>query len=903
MRYPLSRVAYRALMRLYPSEFRDRFATDLEADFAELLTERGRRVAWMRAIADFTHSLGLTHTDAQASARRRLFTHPPGESSMAALLFDLRHAVRALLNAPAFTAVTIITLALGIGANSAIFSLVSAVLIRPLGYHDPAGLMLIHEGIPSANLPRFGVSPPDFADLVSYQQSFAQIGAYRNRSMELSGIGDGEQVTAAEVTPSVFPLLGVNAAAGRTLLPADGNEQRIVVLAHGLWQRRFGGREVVGERVTLDRQPYTIVGIMPPAFEFPKRGPELNGEPADLWVPLVFNPFERQARGMFYNHSVIGRLKDGVPAEQAAVDVAALAGRIRDNYPTQLRNAISLVVEAAPLVDEVSGAVRRPLLVLLGAVGLVLLVACANVANLFLTRAVSRTREIGLRVALGAERRRLFQMLATESLLLTLAAGVLGLLLGHWAVRAMPTAIAASLPGVSGVTLDIRVVTFTLALSALTAMVFGLVPLLGARRNLNEGLREGSSRVSGRVEQRRLQAGLVVTSVAFAFVLLVGAGLLLRSFNNLMAVDVGVHAADVLTVKVSLPFAGYNTATPIRTFYRSLHERLAVLPGVRAASIATDVPVSGDGERRSFWPESAPDGTMPPSVAVTWIHGGYFETYGIPLRRGRWFSREEEADNRHVAVINESLAARFWPGQDAIGTRFKWGLASSPAPWKTIIGVVGDVVEGPLGADPIIHIYVPYSDVPDAALSAPLAGLLRQMTVAVHSDTDPTRLTAPVRAAIAALDPALAMTDVTTMAQVVSDASAPQRFSAMALGAFAGGALLMAAIGLYGVLAFGVSRRTREIGVRLALGAKVSEVVTLVLREGMTLALTGLVLGFAGSVAAVRLIASQLYATEVYDLTTFVLVAGVLFLVALLACYVPARRAARVNPITALRAE
>jgi len=893
----------RLLLRTYPREFRERFGADLEADFEQLLRTRGHAAAWKYALSDLRRAVPMTHTDDQRARQRRYAVSLGGESHMGTLTFDLRHSLRALLKSPVFTAVTVLTLALGIGANSAIFSLVNAVLLRPIGYQDPERLMMIHEAIPESKVLRFGVSPADYLDLDQMQGSFTDVGVYRTRVMELSGSGTPESITIAQLSAAVLPLLGVGAAEGRIFMPEeDQSEQSVALISEALRRRRFLNSPPIGERITIDRRPYTIVGVMPSDFEFPKRGAQFNGQPADVYLPLVFNPFERQARGMMYNHSVIGRLKDGVSMDQATHDTAALASRVVANYPTELRG-MNLQIAATPFTEEIAGQVRRPLLILLGAVGLVLLVACANVANLFLGRAVARQREMGVRVALGASRFRLFRMLLIESLLLAIASGLLGLVIAAWVVRAVPAVLTESLPGVSDIPLDIRVVAFTFGISVLTAIFFGLVPMAaGMRRDLTDALREGA-RASGGRRQHRLQAALVVTSVAFAFVLLVASGLLMRSFSKLISADSGVNAMNVLSMEVTLPYAGYNQAARVRGFYQNVHDRLLAIPGVKQGVVATDLPLRADGERRAFTAEGGDAGSGTESIALTWAHGNYFSTFGIPLIRGRNFTADEQFQNRLVVIVSKNLADRHWPGQDPIGKRLKWGIPSSPAPWQTVIGVAGDVVDGPLGSAPVVHVYAPYSETNDRALSSPTAGLLRRFSIAVNGDVDAASLTTSVRAAIAAVDPALAVAKVTTMREVVRELSAPQRFSATVLTGFAAGALMLAAIGLYGVLAFIVAQRTREIGVRLALGAARSEVLVLILKQGMVLVGAGLVIGLAGALAATRVLRSMLFETDIYDPITFAIVPVLLALVSLAACYVPARRAAVVDPMVTLRTE
>jgi putative ABC transport system permease protein len=905
--YRWSRAMYHRLLRAYPIEFRAHFRTDMEADFAEMLASLGRIAAWRRVLRDWVQSVSSTRAHSREKRRRVRAIAYRGEPRMSSLLFDVRHVLRGLVKTPVFSIVVVVTLALGIGANGAIFSLVNAVLLRPLGYNAPERLMLIHETIPESKVPRFGVSPADYLDIVQYQTSFDLIGIYRTRRLELSGTADPEQIVTAQMTPSVFSILGVAPAIGRSFGDNEEQGEYVAVISHGLWQRHFGGQNAVGARLLLDRQPFTVIGVMPPSFQFPRRGAEFNNLPADVWLPLVFNPFERRARGMFFYHSVIGRLRDGMTVRQAAADTAALAPRIRQNYPPALQNSpFSLIVTATPYIDELVGQVRRPLLILLGAVGLVLLVACANVANLMLSRSVVRQREIGVRAALGAGRHRLLQLMLLEGLVLALAGGAIGLLLGHWTLRLTPAVLTTSLPGVMDVRLDARVVAFTFALAALTACLFSLAPVAaGSRRDINGLLRE-SGRTTGGRRQHRVQAALVMSSVALAFVLLIGAGLLIRSFNALAARETGLRADNVVSMRVTLPPAGYSQPQQLHAFYRSVYERLAASPGVRAVSVSTDLPIRGDGERRAFQPERVGDaGGLPPSIAVTWIYGSYFETFGIPIVRGRPLTSDEQQQNRGAVVVSAAMAARFWPGEDPVGKRIRWGIVApgNNNPWYTIVGVAGDVVDGPLGSEPVLHAYVPFTEVPDAAIAAPIAGLIRGMTIAVNGDINATALVAPARQVVRSVDPALAVSDVTTMAQVIGEASAPQRFSATVLGGFAAGALLLAAIGLYGVLAFSVGQRTREIGVRLALGADRGGVIGLVLRQGMTLVAVGLVLGAVGSVAASRLITSLLFQTAAYDITTYVVVPLLLAVVSLLACYLPARRAATVAPSVALRTE
>jgi putative ABC transport system permease protein len=827
---------------------------------------------------------------------------------LGSLLFDFRHSVRTLLKAPVFTTVTILTLALGIGANSAMFSLVNAALLRPLGYVEPERLMFIYEGFPQANLPKFPGSAPDIIDMRQYQRSFSRLAAFDEQEMELSGHGQPQRLTTVRVESDLFPMLGVAPILGRTFRPEEDRPGvTVAVLGYPLWQRLFNGRpEAVGAVVRLDRRPYTVVGVMPASFEFPKRGPQFNGTPADLWVPMGWSDMQRQARGSMFNNSILARLKPGVSIEQAMSELKGLGPRIRENYPPVLRNPrFHLEIAGIPIREEISGQIRTPLLVLFAAVGLVLLVACTNVATLVLSRAASRRRELNVRLALGASRIRVLQLLLSESFLLAIAGGMLGLAAARLVLDAVPAVLSTSLPGLQDVALDGRVLAFTLGVSILTAIVFGLVPMFTSDRDVSVALHDGAGRTTGGPRVHRVQQALVTVTVSVAVVLLVGAGLLVRSFAALTAADPGFRPQQVLTLSVALPIDAYPTGQSVGIFVKNLHERLQAIPGVRRASLSTDVPLESN-ERRAMTPETTADASnRAPSVALSWTFGDYFGTLGVPITRGRAFTSVEEALPRPVAIVSEALAAKYWPGQDPVGKRIKYGLPESPTPWLEIVGIAGNAHDGPLTNEPTIHVYVPFNHIlPELdRLGKAGIGFGRTIRLALEARSDPSALVAPTREQVAAVDPALPVTRIATMEQQIAESIAPQSFSTAVLTAFAAGALLLAAIGLYGVLAFAVAQRTREIGVRIALGASRGSVLALVVREGMALVAIGLIFGLAGAIATTRLMTTLLYRTEPLDPWTFAAVPVVLASVALLACYLPARRAARVEPMVALRTE
>lgn len=820
---------------------------------------------------------------------------------------DVRHALRKLARSPGFTLVALIVLGLGIGANTAIFSLVNAVLIRPLPFSDPDRLVMLFESFEGAPVPKFPVSPPDLLDFQRDQQSFEGLGAFQNKEYEVGVAGASERIVGARVTANLFPLLGISTSAGRLFTEdEDAPGTGVVMISHGLSQRRFGdGDDAVGRSLLIDRRPHTIVGVMPAGFQFPLPGDQFNGRPADLFVPMAFTPFERQARTMMYNNSVIGRLKPGVSLDQARAELPLLVERTLEGYPPIVLNrGFALKALLFPLREVVSGDLRAPLLVLLGAVGLVLLVACANVAGLFLSRAAAREHEMSLRVALGASQRRLRQMLLTESLLVALASGTVGFALAWWGTSLLPS-VAPDTVRLPDIAPDGRVLTFTLALAMLTALLSGLAPIVSTTTNDLQGrLRQGAGSVSGGGRRVLVHQGLVVATVTLSVVLLVAAGLLMRSFGRLVATDPGFRPDGVLTLSLMLPGEEYPTGEHVRNFYTDLLDRVRALPGVRAAGMATDLPFVR-GETRVFTPDDSPvddlDATR--SAAHTWILGDYLQAMGVRLIRGRFITAEDRADRERVAVVSESLAQRYWPNGDAIGKRIKWGVREGSAPWMTVVGVVGDVRESRLDTEARIHTYTPYLQVPSQALADEVIGMLRALRVAVWTTGDPGLLVGPIRREVQQLDPALAIANVQTLEEHVARAAAPQQASAAVLALFAAGALLMAAVGLYGLLAYGVAQRTREIGVRMALGAERAQVIGMVVSHGMRLVAVGVALGLTVAFFATSVLESLLYETAARDAWTFTAAPLVLSLTALVACALPALRAARIDPIRALRLE
>jgi putative ABC transport system permease protein len=821
-------------------------------------------------------------------------------------LQDLRYATRMLRKNPGFTLVAVLTLALGIGANTAIFAVVNAVLLRPLPFKQPSRLIMLFEGIPKLGFPKMGFSAPDFVVFARAQKSFESVGAYQNKYFNISGDGEPERLMAARISSSVFPMLGVEPMLGRTFTSAeDAPGQSVVILSYGLWQRRFGADPgIIGRNLDLNRKPYTVIGVMPKAFNFPLRGPQ-GSEPAELWVPMAFTATELEGWGTNYMNGVLAGLRPGLAFEQASSEAESLSLLIGSNYPPELTKAFQgaeLKVAMNPYHEEVVKSVRTLLLILMAAVVLVLLIACANVATLLVSRAASRHKEVALRTTLGATRVRLLQQMLTESLLLALIGGSLGLAFASGLKTYLLSLVPESVPLPRDIPTDGGVIAFVLAACLVTTVLCGLVPAfqvsaMALHGPLQEGGRSGTP---GRL-RHRLQGFFVTVEFALALVLLIGSGLLIRSFAKLVEIDPGFRPDHVLTLKIPIPSERYTQAPKVRQFYEQLLDRTGNIPGVKAVGLTSDLPLNGCGTI-AIQIEGGRNAARetPQAICQTWQVGNYFQTLGIPLLKGRYFTLQDRMDAQPVATVSESAARQLWPGQDPIGKRIRWGVYT---PWQTIVGIVGDVNDEPLGQPVQLHVYRPYLQMADLFFEDSRFGEVRSMNLAVRSQTDPASLTSAVIGQIHSLDPDLTVAHIRTMAQVISSSVAGPRFNTLLLGVFAAAALFLAAIGIYGVMAYATTQQTHEIGIRLALGAQPSNVLYLVLRRGVRLAGVGAAFGVAAALALTRLMAGLLYDVSATDPVTFSCVVILLLAIALLACCVPARRAMRVDPIVALRYE
>jgi putative ABC transport system permease protein len=821
---------------------------------------------------------------------------------METLLQDLRFAGRTLLKRPAFTFIAVLTLALGIGANTAIFSVVNSVLLAELPFADPERLTMVWASNPElaakVGLPdMLPVSPGDFYDWKK-AGAFEKLAMMRTDRLSLTGEGEPEQLNLVAVTGEFFQALGTPPLAGRAIQPGDdGSKATVVVLSHAFWQRRFGGdRGVIGRTVRLDGNPMMVAGVMPPDFVFP-RGAQMPAgfgfaaEP-DGWYPMAMTPEERQHRG---NHSqlAIGLLKPGRGIGAAQAEMDAISDRLEQTYPESQgwRSRVE------PLREQLVGNVRPALLILLGAVGVVLLVACVNVANLLLAQAAARQKEIAVRTALGAGRGRMVRQLLTESALLALVGGAFGLLLASWGLRALVVWIPDNVPVSSEIPLDGRVLAFALAATFLAGALAGLVPAFQMTRpDLAETLRDGTRAGSGTARGARTRSALVVLETALAVLLVVGAGLLVRSFASLLAVDPGFRPEGVLTMNVALPGTKYPDVAQRAAFAEAVIERLRALPGVTAAGMVSNLPMSGEESIDAVVIEGAPP-PKPGEVPLADYRSatpGYFEAMGIRLLQGRLFNPGDGAQAPRVAVIDATMARAYWPGTDPLGKRFRRGLYGDKekAPWLTVIGVVDNVRHSGLHVEPRPQMYF-------AQAQSPAGG----MYFAVRTGRDPESLIADARAAVFAVDRDQPVTKILTMEQVVFESLAGRRFNMVLLGIFAGLALVLAAVGIYGITSYSVVQRTREMGLRMALGAQPWTVLALVLREAGKLTALGLAAGLALALAATRLMASLLFGVGSADPATFAAVAVGLAAVALLAAYLPGRRATQVDPMVALRAD
>ena len=877
---------------LLPGDAFEAIAGDLEEAWHARTVGAARY--WRLALT----SIMQVHAERLRPAERRIardtVRQRHGDGPMRSLMQDVGYGFRLLRRSPGFTLAAVATLALGIGANTAIFSLVNVLALRPLPYRDPGRVAFVLAWDLERQVNRFNMSLADVAEVQRQTRTLEQVAAYSYWSANLTSGDVPERVQAYEVTANMFNLLGVPPLLGRALRPEDGaaGARNVVLISHGLWERRFGGNAaVVGSEIQVDGRARTIVGVMPAAFEFP-----VFNFKGDLWAPMSFDPDSLLAnRASAPRATTLARLRDGTSYAEAQAEIDVLMRQIETAQPTTNRALGARVLEMGKLDDELAGAAVS---IVIATVAVVLLLACANVANLLLARGASRHRELAVRAALGAGRRRIVRQLLVESLLLGIGGGVAGSALAFVALEGLrsnlPEAVVLTQPNIQTLGIDPTTLTFTLVLSLLTSLLVGLVPAWKASgSHLQDGLKESAS-AGGAAGTRRLRATLVVAEVALSTILLVAATLLVRSYQNLQLVTPGFNSSGVLTMAVTLPDYRYGTDERVRQFFEDAVDRIAQVPSVEQAAFVNVLPFStyDRGSRFVIDGRPAPQAGREPSAGFRSVTPGYFSTLQIPVITGRSFDASDRSSGLPVAIVNREFARQYFEGQGPIGQRIKVAGTDTESPWITVIGVVGDVHHTQLTTRPAPELYRPFAQAPRA-----------MMMLAARVDGDPLALAPSVRNVIQAIDPAQPVFHVKSLDMLVSDSLVPQTVAASLVALFSALALVLATIGTYGVVSYAVSQQTREFGVRMALGATPGHVVRLVMRRGFLLVVAGVALGLGGAAAITRLLADALYGVTPGDPFAFSSVAALLLLVGLAACGVPALRATRIEPVTALRME
>jgi len=815
---------------------------------------------------------------------------------------DLRYGARVLLKKPSFTIIAVLTLALGIGSNTAIFSVVNAALLNPLPFAEPDRLMALGQNEPRSRAALSNFSFRNFADLRDQSKAFERLGAYYNSNFTLTGQREAVLLRGVVVTADLFPLLGASPALGRAFLPEEdkaggGSEGRPAILSWECWQRLFAGdTAVIGRSIILNNKSFTVVGIMPAGFRFP-----IQAQPTEVWVSTALDNERPIGPGMimvargYRGWRVIGRLKPGVTPEQAQAEADVIASGLAAQFP-EVNEDMSIKV--MPLLESLVGNLRSTFLLLLGAVGFVLLIACVNVANLLLERAIIRQREINVRLALGAGRWRITRQLLTESVMLSGLGGVVGAALAVWGTNLIVALSPEGITRIAETRLDARVLAFTALVSLATGVAFGLAPaLIISRTNLAEALKEGGRGASGGANTNRTRSLLVVVEIALALVLLIGAGLLIRSLVRLQQVPVGFDPRNMLTFNVAMSGASATAPPQIADFYRQLTDRVKALPGVINASVVFQLPLGGSGGSTGLTIEGQPVGPGNHSFGIIHSVGReYFRTMGIPLVKGREFTERDDLNSAPVLIINEALARKHFPNEDPLGKRIAPGFSTIPVTeengMREVVGVVADVKHQNLQGPAQPEIYFAQAQMP-----------LSAMTVVARATSDPRGLVNAARDVVHSLDKNAPVYGVWTLEEILGRSVATPRFNTLLLGLFAAAALILTAVGIYGVISCSVSQSTHEIGIRVALGAQASDVIKLIVGQGMTLTLVGVVIGLVAAYGLTRLMSNLLYAVTVTDPLTFILVPLLLAAVAWLACYLPARRATKVDPMVALRNE